>query len=75
LRPTVHGADLLPGAINLRWFSIPDRSYHVEMISDLGSPAWTQVPLPDLNGDGDELNVTVPIGSGQGFYRVVLDPQ
>jgi len=77
LRPVVHGADLLPGALNLRWFSIPDRSYHVEMVSALGPQPvpWSPVPLPDLNGTGDELNATVPIGTGQGYYRVVLDPQ
>jgi len=78
LRPIVHGADLLPGALNLRWFSIPDRTYHIEMIPGLTGPypsPWSQVSLPDLNGTGDELNATVPIGTGQGYYRVVLDPQ
>lgn len=76
LRPTVHGADLLPGALNLRWYSIPDRSYHVEMRPDLNSlTPWNTVPLPDLNGDGDEINAVVPIGPDRGFYRVVLDPQ
>jgi hypothetical protein len=78
LRPIVHGADLLPGALNLRWFSIPDRTYHVESITDLNGPRphpWSQVSLPDLNGTGDELNATVPVGSDQGYYRVVLDPQ
>jgi hypothetical protein len=76
LRPVVHDADLLPGALNLRWFSIPDRTYHVEMVSPLGPypQPWSQVSLPDLTGTGDELNATVPIGSGEGYYRVVLDP-
>jgi hypothetical protein len=76
LRPIVHGADLLPGAINLRWFSIPDRSYHVQMRPGLDPQNdWVDVQLGDLNGDGEELNATVPTGNGQSFYRVILDPQ
>jgi hypothetical protein len=78
LRPVIHSADLLPGNLNLRWFSIPDRTYHVEMIPDMNGPRpwpWSQVSVPDLMGDGDELNATVPLGPGQSYYRVVLDPQ
>jgi hypothetical protein len=77
LRPVIHGADLLPGSVNLRWFSLQDRTYHVQMTSALGPQPlpWSPVSLPDLIGDGDELNATVPLGQGQSYYRVVLDPQ
>jgi len=77
LRPIVHGVDLLPGNLNLRWFSVPDRTYHVQMTSTLITNPfpWNPVSLPDLSGTGDELNATIPIGMGPAFYRVVLDPQ
>jgi hypothetical protein len=77
LRPIVHGVDLLPGNLNLRWFSAPDRTYHIQMASSsITNPwPWNPVSLPELIGTGDELNAAVPIGTGPSFYRVVLDPQ
>jgi len=73
LRPNVHGADLDGGNLNLRWFSIPDRTYRVQFASDLRSSVF--YVAPDLNGDGEELSAPFPIGSGQGYYRVALQPE
>lgn len=73
LRPIIHGADLDGGNLNLRWFSIPDRTYRVQSAPDLKSSFFDVTP--DINGDGEELIAPFPVGAGQGYYRLVLQPE
>ena len=60
--------------LNLTWPTVPDRIYRVQSWSNLDSPSFSDV-LTDLNGDGGDMSVQVPVGGAQMFYRVVLDPQ
>lgn len=66
--PAILGSNLI-----LNWSSIAGRNYQVQFKADLNVAEWTTIP-PDITATGNSLSFTNGIGSGQGYYRVILLP-
>ena len=73
LQPVVDSVGIMGNGIGIGWPSIPGRTYRVQATSDLRSSFFDV--FTEIMGTGDELNVMVPPGGSQNFYRVVLDPE
>jgi hypothetical protein len=73
MRPMIHGSDVVGPDFTLRFFSIPDRIYHVQGASDLRSGFFDI--FPEISGTGEEISVPLPTGATQGFYRIMLEPE
>ena len=73
LQPTIHSATPMGNNIRLRFSTIPDRTYRVQSAPSLGDSFFDI--FTELNGDGTEMDVDLPIMGKQGFYRLLLDPE
>jgi hypothetical protein len=71
----ITGIDLLGPDVRLSFNSVTGRTYQVEVSTNLGSSAWYPIGEP-LNGTGDELSVTNPVGLAElnRFYRLSVTP-
>jgi hypothetical protein len=73
LQPTIHSATPMGDNIRLRFSTIPDRTYRVQSAPTL-MDSFFDVFL-EINGDGEMMDVDLPIMGEQGYYRIMLDPE
>jgi hypothetical protein len=74
LRPVISGLDPSGGNLNLRWFSIPGRSYRVQSAGSL-TDSFFDIFYGDMLSDTDEVSVMVPMTGPQMFIRVLMVPE
>lgn len=55
----------------LTWDSVPGAVYAIEVKSDLGAAAWTEVRA-NVASQGDQTTACVPLGGSAQFFRVVV---
>jgi hypothetical protein len=74
IQPIIQSVDATGGMLTLSWPTIPDRTYRVQAAPDLRPNSFFDV-FVDLNGDGTDMSVSIPISGPQSFYRIMLDPE
>lgn len=58
-----------PGNLGLNFLTQPQRAYTIQVRTNLTSGPWRS--FTNFLGDGTSHDITLPVGSPQGFYRVL----
>ena len=72
LQSVIHSASAQAGVLTIAFPTLLDRSYRIQQAPDLRSSFFDV--FTELSGDGNDMNVDIPLIGDQGFYRIVLDP-
>jgi hypothetical protein len=76
LQPTIDSVALGDAGLNLNWSSVPGRTYRLQYRPDFEPrSSWSDSGMGDINAEGPDTSLTVPIMGTQGFYRVYLVPE
>lgn len=70
-RQSITGVSVGDGNVTLTCETTPGHIYHLETNPTLAPTAWTRVAGSTTNAPGTAMTFTVPVGTGEGFYRTV----